>query len=231
MVFEKVCLQCGKSFVSEKRKALYCSKECFTEYSKKQIVSTCKHCGKEFKVRSSIYNNGKRLFCNKICFYEHQKTNKYIQCKDYIKIIIISPKYGEIETFIDSEDIDICKKYNWNVSYNKCIKNFYVISSKIQIHRLITKCPKDMVVDHINHNPLDNRKQNLRICTSMTNQQNMKWNSKNTSGAIGVNWCKQKNKWRSRITVNKKELHLGFFEDLNDAIISRRNAELKYFGR
>ena len=61
------------------------------------------------------------------------------------------------------------KQYRWRISNN------YVITKKgyIKLHRLITNCPDDKVVDHINHNRLDNRKCNLRVCTQAENAQNI----------------------------------------------------------
>ena len=52
----------------------------------------------------------------------------------------------------------------------------------------------------------------------------------NTSGYSGVNWVKQLNKWRARITVNHNEIHLGIFDNMQDAIRARKEAEIKYFG-
>ena len=54
--------------------------------------------------------------------------------------------------------------------------------------------------------------------------------SNNSSGVTGVGWSKKNNKWRARITLNNKEYHLGYFDDKNDAIKARKEAENKYFG-
>ena len=91
-------------------------------------------------------------------------------------------------------------------------------------------CPKDMVVDHINMNPLDNRKCNLRICTMQQNNFNKKEQTNNTSGRVGVTWDKQTNKWLAQIQVDGKNIKLGRFKNKEDAIKVREEAELKYFG-
>ena len=90
-------------------------------------------------------------------------------------------------------------------------------------------CPKDMVVDHINMNPLDNRKCNLRICTMQQNNFNKKEQTNNTSGRVGVTWDKQTNKWRAQIQVNGKSIKLGRFKNKEDAIKARLQAEMKYY--
>ena len=52
----------------------------------------------------------------------------------------------------------------------------------------------------------------------------------NTSGATGVVWNKRKKKWTARITIDRFQKHLGIFANKEDAIKSRREAEIKYFG-
>ena len=84
--------------------------------------------------------------------------------------------------------------------------------------------------DHINRNPLDNRKENLRPVTPTQNAQNNSLRYNSRSGIIGVNWHKRDEVWESHIGVNNKVLYLGRFNDKNDAILARLNAEIKYFG-
>ena len=87
-----------------------------------------------------------------------------------------------------------------------------------------------MEVDHINHNGLDNRKENLRIVTHKQNKFNNPILSTNTSGVTGVSWSKQKNKWRAYITIDNKQKSLGYYFNKEDAIKARKEAEEKYFG-
>lgn len=84
--------------------------------------------------------------------------------------------------------------------------------------------PKNQI-DHINRVRYDNRIINLR---DVTNNQNIRNISNNTSGHVGVSWSKGKHKWGSYITVNRKRLHLGYFEDIEDAVCARKEAEIKY---
>jgi len=74
------------------------------------------------------------------------------------------------------------------------------------------------VVDHINCNPLDNRRCNLRIVTTGENSQNRKGaNIGNVSGTRGVWWAKDRQKWRAQATVNYKIHHLGQFSSIEEA--------------
>lgn len=94
-------------------------------------------------------------------------------------IITINNKtYGIVNVIID-ETVYIYKGLNnkkINVEYSKSKRNYYayvmIHSKKVRLHRYITDCPKDMVVDHINGNTLDNRMGNLRIVTQTENLKN-----------------------------------------------------------
>jgi len=83
-------------------------------------------------------------------------------------------------------------------------------------------------VDHINHIRHDNRWSNLRIADQSENQRNRSMNKSNSSGFTGVCWCKKLDKWKSFITLNKKNKHLGYFENKDDAVEARKAANIKY---
>ena len=98
------------------------------------------------------------------------------------------------------------------------------------MHREITNCPKGLVVDHINHNTLDNRRDNLRVCTQSENIKNSRVRNTNKTGLTGVHYDKSRNRWMSYVTVNKKRKNLGRFKTLLDACCARKSAENKYYG-
>jgi hypothetical protein len=77
--------------------------------------------------------------------------------------------------------------------------------------------PKGLHVDHANHNGLDNRRSNLRICTQAENQRNRKLHCNNTSGFIGVCWGKSHRKWKAYIYSYKQHFHLGHFDTAEEA--------------
>lgn len=84
-------------------------------------------------------------------------------------------------------------------------------------------------VDHIDHNRKNNRVENLRWVTNSENNQNRSMNKKgNVSGHKGVSACR--GKWCARIKLNSKEIRLGTFTTIEEAIEARRLAEIKYFG-
>ena len=87
---------------------------------------------------------------------------------------------------------------------------------------------KKISIDHINRNPLDNRKENLRVVTHIQNMQNVGIKKNNSSGVIGVRKRDENDTWRAYIKYNKKTINLGTFQTKEDAVIARLNAENKY---
>lgn len=89
--------------------------------------------------------------------------------------------------------------------------------------------PSDQV-DHINRDRTDNRIENLREASNTENQRNASKPYTNTSGHVGVAWHKYTQKWRAYIRHDGKNLHLGLFTELEDAVAARKAGELKYWG-
>lgn len=88
--------------------------------------------------------------------------------------------------------------------------------------------PEGMLVDHIDGNPLNNCRNNLRICNDCQNHQNKKTQSNNTSGHKGVWWHKNYNMWCVQIQTNKEKIIIGYFNDFKEAVKARKEAETLY---
>lgn len=132
------------------------------------------------------------------------------------------------EFWFDIEDYDLIKDYCWRIDdkgYVRTTNNNN--KSSISLHNLITN---KNYIDHRNHKTFDNRRHNLRIVTVAQNNMNASKRIDNTSGVTGVGWHKGIGRWRARINVNGKEVNLGYFDDFNDAVKARKEAEEKYFG-
>ncbi len=84
-------------------------------------------------------------------------------------------------------------------------------------------------IDHKNGDKSDNRIINLREVDHATNMRNRFTNSKNTSGRMGVVWCRALSKWRAQIRYNGRVHHCGYYSDFNHAVDARIEAE-KSFG-
>lgn len=146
---------------------------------------------------------------------------------------------------VDDEDYEYLNRWKWCAHWNPKTNSFYAVrnevvakgkSKTIRMHRAIMQEPVGKVVDHDNHNTLDNRKENLRICDQADNMHNFRKPLNNTSGYKGVTINRQKSKNRVRkyitaqIGVNGKVLRLGYFKTLQDAAKAYNEAAIKYFG-
>lgn len=156
--------------------------------------------------------------------------------KGYAEIVIYNRKNIEVaRAIIDIEDVMICNQYKWFLKDEKYVRTHMNINDKdkkVGLHRIIMNVVdnKNVVVDHIDRNPLNNRKSNLRVTTQAKNCINKARQSNNTSGIVGVTWRKENNKWEAQIKLNGKMIHLGLFLDKEDAIKKRLESEIIYFG-
>lgn len=140
------------------------------------------------------------------------------------------------EFYFDLEDFDKIKDYCWRIDSNGYVitSDFFDNYKTLKFHRLVMGMPNDEFdIDHKHgvNTRNDNRKEeNLRIVTRTQNAMNSGLQSNNTSGVTGVSWCSTYDKWIARITVNKKRIYLGSFDNFEDAVMIRKRAEEKYFG-
>lgn len=129
-----------------------------------------------------------------------------------------SVKVGEVAGGVDAEGYLV-------IRINK---------TKYMAHRLALiythgkKAIKNKFADHINHNRMDNRLENLRIVTKQENSQNRLRSKNNTSSVSGVHFAKHCNKWQSRISIQGERINLGLFTCFTEAVKVRREAEVRY---
>lgn len=148
-----------------------------------------------------------------------------------MKLIPLTQGYS---TIVDDEDFEELSKYKWYVMTNG--KGDYIYASRehktITMHRYIMRFSlgDKNVINHINGNTLDNRKQNLRIVSKSESQFYKKKRLNCTSKYKGVHWHRAANVWRSQITINNKNIYLGSFNYEIEAAISYNEAAKKYFG-
>ena len=159
-------------------------------------------------------------------------TNKYLLNGKNGRLEIKN-NYGKFEILFDLQDYEIIKNYTWRILPNKKFNTYYAISGshkkQILMHRLITNCPANKVIDHKNHNGLDNQKANLKICTRLENMQNQRFRITNSSGYSNIVFEKDRNKWRVIIRFNKK-YYRKRFTNIEDAIL-HRNKMYAFLGK
>lgn len=157
-----------------------------------------------------------------------EAKNKILQDGDGYLIEINSPKYGTKFAKIGKEDLNAVASYKWHIVFDakrvagcQFMVRTNLSGSVLYLHRLIA-CPNDnMQVDHIDCQPLNNTRNNLRI---VSNQEN----HFNTSSTKGYYWNKSSGKWRAQIRINKKLIDLGLYSLEEDARSAYLIAKEKY---
>lgn len=200
-MIERCCLACGCKFMTYPSIAKrptggrYCSNKCKDT-----------HHGKTLR--------GIRLVANKICF----KPN-------HCEMLIVTKNRGHFIILFDTDDYDKINKYTWNVNRGGYVRSSKMIGMKrsILLHRLIMDTPPNMDTDHINHNTLDNRKANLRICTKTQNQINAsKRKGRKYKGVFKI--------WNGKYMAKVGNLYLGTFDKEYDAAIAYDTKAKELFG-
>lgn len=139
----------------------------------------------------------------------------------FMKKISLTGKYGKDKyTIVDNDDYEKLANYKWYLTpkgycWRHENKNEYIGRNRknIIIHRQILKLKKGEVADHINRNPLDNRKSNLRKCTTQQNifnRRKLKCKKLNASKYKGV-FLRPYSRWESNLKFNGKSIYLGSF--------------------
>ncbi|WP_220132920.1 HNH endonuclease signature motif containing protein [Klebsiella pneumoniae] len=157
-----------------------------------------------------------------------------------------------IETYLHFDGLDfywkerplhMCKSeascISWNkrfagkkASHTSCkgYQEIRLLGSVYKAHRFVWcmhngDIPKEMSIDHINHDRSDNRIENLRLVTQAENKRNATVRKDNSSHAVGVHFRRDIRKWTAYIFDGEKKKHLGTFLERKDAESARLNAE------
>jgi hypothetical protein len=124
---------------------------------------------------------------------------------------------------VDDEDYPELSKFKWHAESKKY--GFYACRrvnnqgkiNRLSMSRFLMSPPKGLVVDHINHNTLDNCRSNLRVCSVGENCRNRKKPRTNTSGYKGVVWQESRKSWRASLETGDKTVWLGNHGNREDA--------------
>ena len=128
---------------------------------------------------------------------------------------------------VDDDDYEKVWNYRWRLMATK--KFLYAGNAELGfLHRYIMKCPSGLCVDHINHNGLDNRKENLRICTYLQNRMNSK--SSNKNGYKGICYYSKIKKYSAKICINHKNYYLGVFSTKEEAADAYNQKAIELYG-
>ncbi len=241
----RVCRMCGTQYQPSSSNQIYC-KACRVERTKERkrawvlrkypdrkpkqkCTETCIVCGGKF---ASHFDG--QPYCNKHYLRMHthgtpelkprERTNTYDVQGD---VTTITTSDGKTFT-IDTADLEKVRRYSWCFS-----KTGYLVANVrkkvVKLHRYLLNADANQIIDHINRDPTDNRRANLRFCTAKENSRNTSLAKNNTTGFTGVRITKT-GRYSAKITVNRKEITIGTFTTLDEAANARKNAEMHYFG-
>lgn len=155
---------------------------------------------------------------------------------------LIQLSMGKAYAIVDDADFEYLNQWKWKLTGGRATRNQHIGTvgnwregkrkdKAVLMHRVIMGEPIDMEIDHINGNPLDNRKVNLRACTHQENRANTKRPVNNTSGYKGVYWHKQRSRWCTQITFMNKTYTLALFENPEEAAKEYDHVAKQLFGK
>lgn len=181
---------------------------------------------------------------------EVQKKNNHIEEVDGYCIGYTTK--GERFIF-DKEDKDLVERFCWHIHHKKIKHKDGSVNDSQYLCSTMTNCSKvdtvkkrgyitlsrllmnvlddnAVVVDHINGDTMDNRKENLRICTQEKNNYNKKISNYSSTKIKGVTYKKQINKYYARIGYKNNRISLGLFDTLYEAAKAYNEKALELYG-
>lgn len=194
--------------------------------SKTKSICECVECGSHYETNQ--YDAQKSRIGN-LCVLCKNPANQQLDQALVKKFFDYNPIIGELSRRLPTAN-------NYVGEVVGTLKNTGYLSvglgnKEYLVHRLIWLYMKGYLpdqVDHIDHNRTNNAWSNLREVNNTENAKNTSVSVNSTTKITGVSFMKSRNKYRATIMVNRKQIHLGLFENINDAIKARKDAEIKH---
>ena len=134
---------------------------------------------------------------------------------------------------VDEEDYDLVLQHKWHLN-SGYVARYYGLVGKVRkqmyLHIEIMGKKDGCEIDHINMDRLDNRKSNLRFATRSQNMLNKKPRNNVSSKYRGVSWHKYTAKWIVHIAINRKNTHIGLFENEEEAALAYNAKAIEFHG-
>ena len=195
-------------------------------------ICSIENCNKPVKALNYCCGHYKRFksYGDPLIYKNKPATEKQIiQHSQLNNVWLVELSQGEW-ALVDDTDIKRVSKYSWSIT----TKAGYAQAGRIKnnpvlMHRFILDFP-DGEIDHINHNKLDNRRSNLRICSHEQNSYNTKLRSDSTTSFKGVSFDKSRNRFCSFINQNSSRYFLGYFSTPEEAAEAYDEKAIELFG-
>lgn len=209
------------------KRGIYFRCRCHCKYCSRNDVSPCEKYVRYNNLRSGATNGCGREYASEIFSTNnpsYKKYNEYDLSGDF-GIGHIKTKGKIVDFYFDIEDYDLIKDYTWFISSNGYVYTSLKQNGKVKsflMHRLIMKVDDcNIQIDHINHIKSDNRKSNLRTCTSFENALNKSISNYLDGSGVYI----QDNKWMVRFERNGDRYYGGSFDNYEDALNKRKQIE------
>ena len=174
-------------------------------------------CGKEVIVKRKYLLNGRRTSCCDCTKITHE-GDEY--------------RYFDIngDSFIfDAQDLNLVQGHRWRIDpYGYPVTR--IEQKNYRLSRLILQPQNGLYVDHINGDTRDNRRENLRLASTVDNQRNMRIPTHNSTGFKGVTYVRAKGRYRAQISINDRTKHIGYFDTSEEAARAYDTAARFLFG-
>jgi len=190
------CKQCGREFFTNKHGSIYCRKHGYQ-------IEKYGYC-LDSNPRNKFDPNEFRFIGNDVVEFDTYKEPSWCVDKTYT---------------IDAEDYPLVSKYHWVSDINGYARTRLSNGKIVLLHRLITDAKLGQQVDHINLNVIDNRKENLRICSNSLNSSNRK--PYNKLGVKGVEYHRKENKYSAYFRIDNKQYHSPCYKTIEEAAFAR----------
>lgn len=194
------------------------------------VSRICQTCGKPFRVYVAHLNFGaKPQWCSRACRYATKKPEFYDPEKRKVPLY---GKYGEGKfALVSPDDYDTVMARRWVVTkfgYPRRMR--HGDESPTLMHRLLLNPPEGLHVDHINGDRLDNRRENLRLCTQAENNRNLKKTKRPTTSRYKGVSRSANGKWEGHIRSPSGQKFLGYYACEVEAALAYDAAAKEYFG-
>jgi hypothetical protein len=203
------------------------------KHKKSKINCICK-CGKEKDVWVMDLKNGKSVCCKSCSTTRPHKDKPKPIIENGIAKIYLTGKYSHLYIIFDIEDIPIICQHRWYAAKSsKQNAPIYARTHKNNRHYRFTQIlfNNNILYDHIDGNPLNNQKSNLRPCTVLENGRNKsKTKNKKTSTYLGTCFDKNRNKWVASVWLNNKCVWQKRFDTELEAATARDQKAKKIYG-